>query len=266
LIWIKSLHIFRTHFIPILLGFVGILILIGNKISRDHHQIEIVITNKPMNEGETLRSKNVRLMKVHKELVPLSVLYVSDLRSAEGRKIVRPIPKGAPVQWQDLDISLFPSVPAQKVAPGYRALAVAVDDLTSAGSAIRPGDHVDLISIAQLPNEIGATSMTILQNVTVLSVGDSLSRETPGTSSDPYSTVTLMVLPKEVNLIALASKQGELSLSLRNPDDFKTPEDLPMVSTNELIESGFRNSIQSERNRSIEIIRGGKSNKASFMP
>ena len=104
-----------------------------------------------------------------------------------------------------------------------------------------------------MPGESQPTTLTLLQNVAVLDVGNPQRGD-----QRSYSTVTLMVLPNEVALITFAEHHGSLTLALRNPEDHQTSNHLSLVGRTELVESAFRNSLQEERNRRIEIIRGGK--------
>ena len=94
------------------------------------------------------------------------------------------------------------------IPEGKRAITVAVNDVVGVSGFILPGSRVDIIASE------GGQPKTILQNIKVLAVGQSVSQE----KNDPVqvSVVTLEVDPIQAEIISNA--QG-LRLTLRNPVD-----------------------------------------------
>ncbi len=214
----------------------------------------VLMATQPLPEGHVISPTDLALTDLPKQYLPLGVLYASDAEKAVGHSVLRPIAQGELVLWSAIDVSFVPSSPARRIAPGYRSIAVPVDSASSVGKAIRAGDHVDIFTTLSLPGESRPTTFTLLQNVTVLATGQGNAEM--GQSN--YSTLSLMVLPGEVALVTHAAQQGDLLFALRNPEDLDTGNHLPMVAIDQVVETAFRNSIQQERNRSIEIIRAGK--------
>ena len=136
------------------------------------------------------------------------------------------------ILWNSLNLHYSYQSASSKIEQGYRAVSIAVDSTSSVSNLIQSGDHVDLITTLELPGESKPSTLTLLQNVTVLSVGDTSYSET---QNESYSTVTLMVLPIEANIISHSGKYGSLSLTLRNPMDAKTIRDVAIVSDLSLI-------------------------------
>jgi pilus assembly protein CpaB len=117
------------------------------------------------------------------------------------------------------------------VAPGNRAIAIAVDATTSAGGLIWPGDRVDVILTQELRDDAvplaqRVLSETILSNVRILSADQRLTpagQAAPGpadVASDPAkpgvpATVTLEVTPVEAERVTVAGTLGRLHLTLR---------------------------------------------------
>jgi len=115
---------------------------------------------------------------------------------------------------------------------GMRAFTVKVNDVTAVNGFIVPGSRVDLVITgdvnvpAELPGGgVGQTDMgttrqrrtrTLLQNVTVLAMGQLL--EPTGGMQSPQSvtTATLLVSPPQSELLALAASEGPITLVLRN--------------------------------------------------
>ncbi len=107
----------------------------------------------------------------------------------------------------------------------WRAISIPVDPVSSVTNLIQPNDNVDIIGTFRFPDVRGDTALdtvtlTILQDVKVLAVGN---RWGPyaldPTGGRSYSTVTVQLLPEEVEMIIFASQKGKLSLSLRNYED-----------------------------------------------
>jgi pilus assembly protein CpaB len=97
-----------------------------------------------------------------------------------------------------------------------RAAAVRVDDVVGVAGFIHPDDHVDVI-VTMHPEKGGeTTSRVILQNVRVLAVGQQLGvDEQKRNQALPVTVATLLVSTEESEMLALASAQGRLLLTLR---------------------------------------------------
>jgi pilus assembly protein CpaB len=216
----------------------------------------VVVAARSLPEGHTISKNDLEIVQEPQKYLPVGTLLESDLSKAVQHVVTRPIAKGEIVLWSAIDTGFSPVGPARRVAKGYRAIAVKVNPVTAVGQAVRPGDHVDILTTTTIPGEKSTTTVAVLQNVAVLDIGLAEQEEQQAS----YSTMTLMVLPKEMGLITYAQENGTLMFALRNPEDHRTVENLPMVGQEQLIESAFRNSIQEERNNAkpVEIIRGGR--------
>lgn len=82
--------------------------------------------------------------------------------------------------------------------------------LVGGGSVVRASDHVDVLVVMQDEGK-RLVGVTLLQNVIVLSNASPV----PG---EPRQ-LTLLVIPEEAQLLAVAKDAGRLSVTLRNPTD-----------------------------------------------
>jgi pilus assembly protein CpaB len=105
---------------------------------------------------------------------------------------------------------------ASLLPENMRAAAVRVDDVVGVAGFIHPDDHVDVI-VTMHPEKGGeTTSRVILQNVRVLAVGQQLGiDEQKRNQALPVTVATLLVSTEESEMLALASAQGRLLLTLR---------------------------------------------------
>lgn len=213
---------------------------------------QVLVANRPLLEGHILGPSDTQPQTVPRRLLPLGTLSLSDAPNIVGRKLIRPVGKGSLILWSDLGENLTPQGPSGRITPGYRAVALSVEAANSVAYAIAPGDHIDVVITVPIAGADGPTTLTLLQNVTVLDTGtvsESINAESGSKAPGAYSTLTLMILPKEVNLLTLAREQGKVSFVLRHPDDVQARRDLPVVGLPQLLETAFRNSIQDERSQ-----------------
>lgn len=113
---------------------------------------------------------------------------------------------------------------------GMRAVAIVTDSRgsSSAGGFILPNDHVDLIRTYrdEAAMQAGGTetqvSETILTDIRVLAVGQVV-QERNGANVVTGETTTLALTPAQAEIVTLAQKVGQLSLSLRSLVDSGRP-------------------------------------------
>ncbi|MFO1186060.1 MAG: Flp pilus assembly protein CpaB [Alphaproteobacteria bacterium] len=106
---------------------------------------------------------------------------------------------------------------AAMLAPGMRAMSIRIDEDTSAGGFILPGDQVDVL-LTHKVEEQGAngayTAETILEKVRVLAVGQTFEQSSDKTVV--AKTATIEVTPHQAELLSAAQATGNLSLALRS--------------------------------------------------
>jgi pilus assembly protein CpaB len=129
------------------------------------------------------------------------------------------------------------------------------------GGWIRPNDHVDVIGTFRDPQTHEALSVTLLENVIVLATG-----KMTGTTrvhhlpenQRGYTDVTLLVMPEEAELLALANDLGKLTLSLRNDEDLDVQGFRSRADLRTLLSGQRTQAIQEKRMRTIQIIQGAE--------
>jgi pilus assembly protein CpaB len=109
---------------------------------------------------------------------------------------------------------------AAVLRPGMRAISVPVSITSGISGFIFPGDQVDLLLSYTVPaSQLGGTVdhkaiETVLHNVRVVAI-DQRMESKPG-EAVPAHTATFEVTPKQSEVIALASRMGEMFLTLRS--------------------------------------------------
>jgi pilus assembly protein CpaB len=115
----------------------------------------------------------------------------------------------------DSGSGLPPTIPE-----GMRAISVQVNEVIGVAGFVTPGNHVDVV--ATISRQDNSMSRVVVSNVRVLAAGTKLDQQqrllnTGG--SNQTTVVTLLVTPSDGERIALASVEGRLHLTLRNPLD-----------------------------------------------
>ena len=104
------------------------------------------------------------------------------------------------------------------IPEGFRAVAVAVDDVSNVEGWVRAGAKVDVMLASEIS---GKPAITLLaQNAKVLSTGKvSAAKGRSDRGGGGPTTITIMVTVDEATKIQLASSSGVMSLALRGDED-----------------------------------------------
>jgi len=114
------------------------------------------------------------------------------------------------------------------LAPGDRAVSIAVDASQSNAGLVMPGDHVDIVLTQSFADTAAdpahkTVSETVLQDIRVIAVDQSLSALAKpssiiGTASQLPKTVTLEVSERDAERVFVATQLGKLGLTVRAID------------------------------------------------
>ncbi len=141
------------------------------------------------------------------------------------------------------------SIGSAVVSPGMRAVSIEISAATSSGGFIAPGDYVDvLLSISHEIKIVGPdgstksaegmavtlpdgdsmvkyTTETVMRNVRVLAIDQSLARDEDSGPADVGKTATVEVSPHDAEKLLTAGQLGSLTLVLRSLVVDKTDQD-----------------------------------------
>jgi pilus assembly protein CpaB len=140
----------------------------------------------------------------------------ADPRELVGRVLLSKLVKNEAVLASKLLSRDSGSGLAALLPENTRAVAVRVDDVVGVAGFVHPDDHVDVI-VTMRPERGGETiSRVVLQNLRVLAVGQDLQLDAEKRNrAVPVTVATLQVTIEESEMLALATTQGRLLLSLR---------------------------------------------------
>jgi pilus assembly protein CpaB len=109
---------------------------------------------------------------------------------------------------------------------GSRAVATSIAAETSAGGFILPNDYVDVIMTRRADNANGAGNAggfiteTILKNIRVLAIDQTIQEDEEGKKTRVGQTATLELTPQQAEIITVAQQMADrLTLALRSIKD-----------------------------------------------
>ena len=138
---------------------------------------------------------------------------------------------------------------AAALPSGMRAISLDIVPETGASGFILPNDHVDVIltrrdrAAEKAAGVEVITSETILSNVRVLAIGQSV-EEKNGQRVVDGKQATLELTPRQAETLALSRQLGTITLVLRSLVDFKTKD------TPEPVDDG-------DRKNGVNVVRYG---------
>ena len=190
----------------------------------------VVVAKQDIPTGTAIEGKMLKEETVHKDMLQPRAATAMD--RVVGRIALVPFSKGEQILLNKVTLSGLETSLSSKVPAGKRGITVPVDNISSVGGMVRPGDHVDVVGMVPMP-AIGPdgkpaaqmNTVPLFQNVLVLAVGQDFTN-TPGSSEQKEKTmspiITLALSPQEANLIAFIQEQGKIRLILRSPGDTQT--------------------------------------------
>lgn len=113
---------------------------------------------------------------------------------------------------------------AYQIPENMRAITVPLDEISGVANHIVIGDKVDILSTYNATNDLdGSVTHTQLQNIEVLELGVLRSKKVNDTEEnqaiEQSGSITLLVTPQQAEIVAFATINGRIHLTLRNPAD-----------------------------------------------
>lgn len=173
---------------------------------------------------QLFQQKTVEAAKVTKDVV-------TDSKQLTDRITLQELAEGEPVPVSAVVKRSISKALAYGIPENYRALTVAVDDVSGVANFIRPGDYIDLVGLFTDPSGELSVAITVLQDTLVLAVNSATGvpqgqkegqeAEEPAKSrrGEKDRMVTLAVTAHEAQLLALSDFRGELRMALRRTGD-----------------------------------------------
>lgn len=229
----------------------------------------IVIAAEDLEIGTLLSTDNLTLTEWPKSNVPKGAF--DNIEAVAGRVAVTKLPAGGPLRAAELADAGSGAGLVALIPPGRRAMSIKVDEVSGVAGFILPNTYVDVISVNTRSNRETREAKTILKKIKVLAIAQETT--TDKGKAKIVKSVTLELLPKEAETLALHSILGSIHLILRNPlemlSDEPPPEVVPVIAKRPKIakakpqpkvveQAPVAHQPVASSNYSVEVIKGSK--------
>lgn len=213
----------------------------GQEMQEEKEQLvadphDVVVAATDISAGMPLSEDNITTQAVPAQFLPANPLLSEDINIYVGQPVAQDIEAGSMILTSDFAVAEVARTLSARVPSQERALTVPVDAVAGVGGLLQPGDRVDilgtfpvgqrdeLIPEASGGESIGYVTMSLLQNVTLLAVGQRIADVAEGAQpgAGGYGHVTMAMTPDEAELMVIAQTRGDLTLLLRNREDLDT--------------------------------------------
>ena len=193
-------------------------------VEREVAHTYVVAAARTLPIGSMVTAADVKLIAwPERTVVPGAFTKVEDVVS---RGLVAQVLENEPLTQSKLapvgsGAGLPPTIP-----PGMRALSVRVNDVVGVAGFVVPGTHVDVV--VTMRDGSDSATRVVVSNVQVLTAGTRYDQDKSKSGEPiPTSVVTLLLTPDDSARVVLASTEGQIMLTLRNPLDVEPTATTP---------------------------------------
>jgi len=190
------------------------------RLSRSQHATtQIVAAVNDLPPGATLTTKDV-IMEDWPSNVPLAGSF-EKVDDVVGKPLLFPLVANEPILKRDLGLEGSGIGISGRIPTGMRATAVRSNEIVGVAGFLYPGSRVDVLVTYTPPGtSSGPLTQTVLQNVEVLTAGQTIQPDPQG-KPQTVNVVTLLVSPDDSQRLQLAGSQGTIQFVLRSGVDQK---------------------------------------------
>jgi len=205
----------------------GITFLFYKRISANTQQrkaAQIVVAATDLAVGATLSAKDVMLLDWYSDVMPSGSF--TKTQDVVGHPLLFPLAAKEPILQRDLAVEGAGIGLSAKIPDGMRATAVRSNEIVGVAGFLYPGSHVDLLMTFTPPGGTQPVTETVLQNVEVLTAGQTIEPDPQGRPQS-VNVVTLLLSPENSQKVQLAQAQGNIQFVLRSGADGKDAQVKP---------------------------------------
>lgn len=257
----------RALLISLIIGIIGAMLMMlyvrrFEQQASGGERVKLLVAVKPIERGSIITDDCVTAREVPLAYVENRAVKFSEKSKVIGLRMGTTLRPQQTLMWSDLAIAKDERRDlSDLIEQGSRAISISAQGKDKSFSMIRPGDYVDLIATLPDPANAGKQkSVVLLQKLLVLAVGLETTVESIQADRGPRANemvLTLSVQLQDAQLISLAIQQGDLTVALRNPDDQRTADRIPDVTSSALVETKEREALQAGRNKPVKLEAGG---------
>jgi pilus assembly protein CpaB len=229
-----------------LVASIGVSQYMENASGSGTHEVEtikIFVAITDVGVGEKLDAQNVMLEEWPKDRVPEGAIF--ELDELDDQFTRTRLYSGEPIMAAKLMNANGRGSESITIPSGFRVISVPVTLESAVSGLLQPGDRVDLIVFFRRGPEIPETgTRTLLRNINVGVDGATDRSIDDNGRTRNLKTVSLLVTPKQAEIVMLGQELGSLSISLRRPD-----EESEYISDGETVRSILGESSETANER-----------------
>jgi pilus assembly protein CpaB len=195
--------------------------LLGRGSANNEPGTDVIIAADDIQVGARVEEHDIRTVRYPASALPNGTF--SARSKVLGRGVILPITRGEFILPSKLAPENAGSGLPSLIPPGMRAVSVRVNEVVSVAGFVGPGTRVDVLLTGSPNGSSDSQTTTVLQNVSVIAAGNRLERNAAGEAMNT-PVITLLVSPDDAERLTLASAEGHIQLSLRNPLDTQQDE------------------------------------------
>ena len=184
---------------------------------KTERQVRVIVAAHDLPLGVILHANDIKAINYPESGVPKGAILES--KDALEHALLVTVGASEPLTQSKVSSLKGAEGMSATIQPGFRAVSVAITDVSGVAGLIQPNSRVDVL-FTRSGTIAEASTSTILQDVKVLSTGRVLAAGQAADTRTPRSpVVTLLLTPADAQKLELAKNQGRIGLSLRNPLD-----------------------------------------------
>jgi len=266
---------FISIIVAVVLGIIAVLAVQSyinkQKAKWEETKTEVAAAAYMIEENSIIRPDMIKKFKIDKKGKTRDMVSWAEAASLLNRTVQKTFYPGEIFLWSQVGEEMPKEILAQKVEKGLRALTLNVSGSSAVMDMIHPNDQVDLIGTFEIPRvetrsvpmpdgKVGKVEVTtkeeasfvLLQNVTVLAVGQRYDKDATG------GNLTVLVTPEEAIYLVFASQNGKITAILRNPEDVSDLTDIQVINYDKMLDKASLEGLNQKRKQKIiEEIKGG---------
>src|SRR5581483_9684741 len=173
--------------------------------------IRVVATADQLPAGTPLAPENLRVVDWPASM-PLTGAFTRP-EQVLGRSLIYPVSANEPVVESELAAPGSGLGLSVNIPEGMRAISIRTNDVVGVAGLLYPGSHVDVLLTYRPDTASAPLTQTILQNVQVLTAGQTLEPDPKGRPAT-VNVVTLLLSPRDAQKLVLATQQGSVQFVL----------------------------------------------------
>ena len=192
------------------------------KLDPKPQNIIVPVAGVDLEEGRKLTLHDVVLHSLTPEQFQKSRFagqsFMRSTNQIFGRVLNQKIAKGAVFLPDNFYAEGFGPGVAGRLQPGFRAVTVPIQNVGVVQGFAAPGSMVDVLFRSEPEGQRPEVTMTLLEEVEVLALDNNV-LEGQRVDVELEGTVTLSVTPAQAKVLKVVEGRGEITLTLRNPDE-----------------------------------------------